>query len=120
MEVGHGMLGRVLQRNQRPAARLRIVLQAAACPPGLRLHVEHDPAFDDWAAVSEGTHVLRTSIIDWSDEQRWGACIQLTQAEATFRTQKDGWLVRPIRHRRAGLGSSSRAAPEELAYLIEN
>jgi hypothetical protein len=72
-------------------------LQAADCPAGLRLHVEYDPAFDDWAAVSEGAYVLRTNIADWSDEQLWRAYIQLTQAEAAFRIQKDELRVRPIR-----------------------
>ena len=39
---------------------------------------------------------------------------------ATFRIQKDGLQVRPVWHRRAGLGKSPRAVPEELACLIEN
>ena len=90
-------IGRILQRNQRSAARFRITLTAADCPAGVRLHVEHDPAFDDWAAVSEGSYVLRTNIADWSDEQLWRAYIQLTQAEADFCIQKDELRVRPIR-----------------------
>ena len=44
-------IGRILQRNQRAAARFQITLQAADCPAGLRLHVEHSTAFDDWAAA---------------------------------------------------------------------
>jgi transposase len=137
-------IGRILQRNQRSAARFRITLPAADCPAGLRLHVEHDQAFDDWAAVSEGAYVLRTNIEDWGDEQLWRAYIQLTQAEAAFRIQKDQLHVRPIWHQRAdrvqahilvcflafvlwkclemwqqraGLGSSPRTVLEEIARI---
>ena len=137
-------IGRILQRNQRSAARFQITLQVADCPAGVRLHVEHDQAFDDWAALSEGAYLLRTNIDDWSDEQLWRAYIQLTQAEAAFRIQKDELRVRPIWHQRAdrvqahilvcflafvlwkclemwqqraGLGSSPRTVLEELARI---
>ncbi len=94
-------IGRILQQNQRSAARFQITVQAADCPAGFRLHVEHDRAFDDWAAISEGAYVLRTNIEDWSDEQLWKAYIQLTQPEAAFRINKDQLHVRPIWHQRA-------------------
>jgi len=94
-------IGRLLKRNQRSAARFHITVQAADCPAGLRLHVEHSAAFDEWAAISEGAYVLRTNIEDWSDEQLWKAYIQLTQAEAAFRIHKDQLHVRPIWHQRA-------------------
>jgi transposase len=137
-------IGRLLQRNQRSAARFQITLQAADCPAGFRLHVEHDAAFDDWAALSQGAYVLRTNIADWSDEQLWRAYIQLTQAEAAFRIQKDQLHVRPIWHQRAdrvqahilvcflafvlwkslemwqqrsGLGNAPRTVLEELARI---
>lgn len=93
-------IGRILQRNQRSAARFQIALQAADCPAGFRLHVHHSAAFDAWAALSEGAYVLRTNIADWSDEQLWKAYIQLTQAEAAFRIQKDQLRLRPIWHQR--------------------
>ncbi len=138
-------IGRILQQNQRSAARFAITLQAAAdCPAGFRLHVEHDQAFDDWAALSEGAYVLRTNIEDWSDEQLWKAYIQLTQAEAAFRIHKDQLRVRPIWHQRedrvlahilvcflafvlwkclemwqqrSGLGNSPRTVLDELARI---
>lgn len=140
-------IGRILQRNQRSAARFQIALHAADCPAGFRLHVEHDPTFDDWAALSEGAYVLRTNIEDWSDEQLWRAYIQLTQAEAAFRIHKDQLHVRPIWHQRAdrvqahilvcflafvlwkslemwqqrsGLGNSPRTVLEELANVQSN
>lgn len=93
-------IGRILQQNQRSAARFRITLQAAHGPAGVRLHVEIDDAFDEWAALTEGAYVLRTNIEDWSDEKLWKAYIQLTQAEAAFRIHKDQLRVRPIWHQR--------------------
>src|SRR5712691_7780428 len=93
-------IGRILQQNQRAAARFAIVLEPDDCPAGFRLGVVCNAAFDDWAALSEGAYLLRSNITDWSDQQLWKAYIQLTQAEAAFRIQKDQLNVRPIWHQR--------------------
>jgi hypothetical protein len=137
-------IGRLLQRNQRAAARFDIRLDEDTCPAGFKLHVEHNAAFDNWADISEGAYLLRSNIGDWSDEQLWKAYIQLTQAEAAFRIQKDQLRVRPIWHQRedrvqahifvcflafvlwktlemwqsrSGLGNSPRTVLEELACI---
>jgi transposase len=137
-------IGRILQQNQRAAARFAIVLEPDDCPAGFRLRVACNAAFDDWAALSEGAYLLRSNINDWSDEQLWKAYIQLTQAEAAFRIQKDQLNVRPIWHQRedrvqahilvcflafvlwkslemwqqrAGLGNSPRTVLDELARI---
>ncbi len=137
-------IGRILQQNQRAAARFTVELEPDACPAGFRLHVAHNASFDDWAALSEGAYLLRSNITDWSDQQLWKAYIQLTQAEAAFRIQKDQLNVRPIWHQRpervqahifvcflafvlwkslemwqqrAGLGNSPRTVLEELARI---
>ncbi len=137
-------IGRILQQNQRAAARFAVELAADNCPAGLRLHVAHNVSFDDFAALSEGAYLLRSNISDWSDQQLWKAYIQLTQAEAAFRIQKDQLNVRPIWHQRedrvqahilvcflafvlwkslemwqqrAGLGNSPRTILEELARI---
>ena len=95
-------------------------------------------------ALSEGAYLLRSNITDWSDQQLWKAYIQLTQAEAAFRIQKDQLNVRPIWHQRedrvqahilvcflafvlwkslemwqqrAGLGNSPRTILEELTRI---
>ena len=93
-------IGRILQQNQRAAARFAIALEPDGCPAGFRLRVDHDASFDDWAALSEGAYLLRSNISDWSDRQLWKAYIQLTQAEAAFRIQKDQLNLRPIWHQR--------------------
>ena len=137
-------IGRILQQNQRSAQRFKVRLSEDGGPAGFRLEVGVNASFDDWAAVSEGAYLLRSNISDWSDEQLWKAYIQLTQAEAAFRIQKDQLKVRPIWHQRAdrveahilvcflafvlwktlemwqsraGLGNSPRTVLEELARI---
>ena len=137
-------IGRLLQQSQRSAGRFKVRLAEDASPAGFRLDVEVNAAFDDWAALSEGAYLLRSNIGDWSDEELWKAYIQLTQAEAAFRIQKDQLKVRPIWHQRAdrveahilvcflafvlwktlqmwqsraGLGNAPRTVLEELARI---
>jgi transposase len=137
-------IGRLLQRNQRAAARFAIELQHADNPADCVLEVAVNDRFDHWAALSEGTYLLRSNVTDWSDEKLWKAYIQLTQAEAAFRIQKDQLAIRPIWHQRAdrvqahilvcflafvlwktlelwqaraGLGNSPRTLLEELARI---
>ena len=137
-------IGRILQQNQRAAQRFKAHLVEDGGPAGFHLEVEVDASFDDWAALSEGAYLLRFNINDWSNEQLWKAYIQLTQAEAAFRIQKDQLKVRPVWHQRAdrvqahilvcflafvlwktlemwqsraGLGNSPRTVLEELARI---
>jgi transposase len=137
-------VGRLMQRNQRAAARFVVTLQPDASPAGFHLRIADSAAFDDWAALSEGAYLLRSNIADWSERQLWKAYIQLTQAEAAFRIQKDQLNVRPIWHQRedrvqahilvcflafvlwkclemwqsrAGLGNTPRTILEELARI---
>jgi transposase len=93
-------IGRLLQRNQRAAARFAIALKDADNPAGCVLEVSVQDSFDQWATLSEGTYLLRSNVTDWSDEKLWKAYIQLTQAEAAFRIQKGQLAIRPIWHQR--------------------
>jgi transposase len=94
-------IGRLLQKNQRAAARYEITLVAAKSPAGFHLNVKISEAFDQWASLSEGAYALKTNVTDWDDEKLWRAYIQLAQAEAAFRVQKDQLSIRPIWHQRA-------------------
>lgn len=143
-DVINRQIGRILERNQRAAARFDIQLKEDDSPAGFHLHVDVRHAFDAWASLSEGTYLLRSNVNDWSDEKLWKAYIQLTQAEAAFRIQKDQLSIRPIWHQRedrveahilvcflafvlwktlelwqerAGLGNSPRTLLEELARI---
>ena len=140
-------IGRLLQRNSRAAARFEISLPDSDAAAGFTLRVRAREDFDRWAEISEGAYVLRTNIGDWTDEKLWKAYIQLTQAEAAFRIQKDQLRIRPIWHQRAdrvqahilvcflafvlwktlelwqsraGLGNSPRTILEELARIQSN
>lgn len=140
----HRQIGRILERNQRAAARFAIAVKDADNPAGCVLEVSVQQRFDDWATLSEGAYLLRSNVSDWSDEKLWKAYIQLTQAEAAFRIQKDQLALRPIWHQRedrvqahifvcflafvlwktlecwqarAGLGNSPRTLLEELARI---
>jgi transposase len=142
--VVNRQIGRILQQNQRAAARFAAELVPDSCAAGFRLQVDYNAAFDDWAALSEGAYLLRSNITDWSNQQLWKAYIQLTQAEAAFRIHKDQLNLRPIWHQRAervqahilvcflafvlwkslemwqsraGLGNSPRTVLEELARI---
>jgi transposase len=113
-------------------------------PLSASLQVNANASFDDWAKLSEGAYLLRSNVSDWNDEQLWKAYIQLTQAEAAFRIQKDQLKVRPVWHQRddrveahilvcflafvlwktlemwqsrAGLGNSPRTILEELTRI---
>ena len=137
-------IGRILQQNQRAAARFLVHLEKEDRPAGFRLEVQASAPFDQWSDVSEGAYLLRSNITDWSNEQLWKAYIQLTQAEAAFRIQKDQLAIRPIWHQRAdrveahilvcflafvlwkslemwqqraGLGNSPKTVLEELARI---
>jgi transposase len=46
----------------------------------------------------EGCYLLRSNISDWTAEDLWKSYMQLTEAEAAFRIQKDELRLRPIWH----------------------
>lgn len=93
-------IGRILQRNQRSAARYEISLIDDDSSAGFHLEYKISAEFDNWADISEGTYVLRTNVKDWTHERLWKTYVQLTQAEAAFRIQKSELSIRPIWHQR--------------------
>lgn len=99
-DVINRQIGRILQRNQRAAARFDILLVEDSNPAGFHLTYTINEEFDTWANLTEGTYVLRTNVTDWTHERLWKTYIQLTQAEAAFRIQKNELSIRPIWHQR--------------------
>jgi transposase len=138
-------VGRMLQRNQRSGRLFQIAFEKTAdSPSGLRLKWEKDEAEKLWQEISEGCYVLQTNIKSWTEVEVWSTYIQLTQAEAAFRTEKSELNLRPIHHQkqertrahilvcflayvlwkfleqwqsRAGLGNSPRTILEELGHI---
>lgn len=95
-------VGRLLEQNQRAAARYVIeFVPDATRPAGVCLAWHAQPEWDDWARWSEGCYVLRTNVTDWTPEELWRTYIQLTDAEAAFRIQKSELGIRPVWHQRA-------------------
>jgi hypothetical protein len=92
-------IGRLLERHARAAARYAISIEEdSSLASGLRLKWRAHPEWDQWAALSEGTYILRTNVHDWTDEELWKTYVQLTEAEAAFRIHKSDLAIRPIWH----------------------
>ena len=98
----------------------------------------------DWTTLSAGCYLLRTNVLDWTDEELWKTYMQLTEAEAAFRIHKTDLSLRPVWHqkeervlahilvcflgyvlwktlgqlcRQAGLGDEPRRVLDELAEI---
>ena len=70
-------IGRLLERNRRAAAKYRIkVHDDPKRASGLRLVWSVNQAWQDWAALTEGTYILRSNVADWSSEELWQTYIQ--------------------------------------------
>jgi len=70
---------------------------------GLAVCWTTEPAWSEWASLTEGLYALRTSLdpSEWSAEDLWTSYMQLTDAEAAFRTHKHDLALRPVWHQKA-------------------
>ncbi len=138
-------IGRLLERHSRAAGKYRVeAVETKECGAGLKLVIEENRAWSDWASLSEGCYLLRSNVADWSEEELWRTYIQITEAESAFRIQKSELSIRPVWHQRkdrvqahifvcflayvlwktleqwqsrAGLGNSPRTLLDELALI---
>jgi hypothetical protein len=91
-------IGRLLERNSRAAGLFQVeVKEGAGRAQVVRSELEQ---WWEWAHLSEGCYLLRSSICDWSASELWEAYVQLTQAEAAFRLHKQDLSLRPIWHQK--------------------
>jgi len=136
-------VGRMLGQNTR-AARLFDVTVGQREDGGAQLTWKKIEGLRDWAALSAGCYLLRTNVLDWTDEELWRTYMQLTEAEAAFKIHKTDLSIRPIWHqkedrvlahilvcflayvlwktlaqicRQAGLGDEPRRVLDELAEI---
>ncbi len=136
-------VGRMLGQNTR-AARLFEVKVERREDGGALLQWKTIADVRDWTTLSAGCYLLRTNVLDWTDEELWKTYIQLTEAEAAFRIHKTDLRIRPIWHqkedrvlahilvcflgyvlwktlgqlcRQAGLGDEPRRVLDELAEI---
>jgi len=92
-------LGKLLGRNSRAAGLFETdVVQAA--DGRAKLIWRQVNAWRDWAELSEGCYLLRSSVHDWSGQELWKAYIQLTDAEEAFRIHKTDLRIRPVWHQK--------------------
>lgn len=92
-------VGRLLGQNTR-AARLFDVQVKRREDGCARIEWKKMEAVRDWAAISAGCYLLRTNVLDWTDEELWKTYMQLTEAEAAFRIQKSDLSIRPVWHQK--------------------
>ena len=136
-------LGKLLGRNTR-VEKLFDVNVSTRKDGGAEIVWTKVDAWREWSSLSEGCYMLRSNIMGWSAEDLWKAYIQLTQAEAAFRIQKQDLAIRPVWHQkkervqahilvcflayalwktfgqlcqRAGLGDEPRKVFEEISQI---
>jgi transposase len=132
-----------LGANSRAAGLFKVAVKEGKTG-GAEIVWEKIEAWREWATLSEGCYILRSNITDWKAGDLWEAYIQLTQAEAAFRIQKNDLRIRPIWHqkeervqahilvcflafvlwkmlgqmcKRAGLGNEPRVVLDEIAQI---
>jgi transposase len=145
--VAHRRLGRLQGQYWRAAGAFDVQITALTKPQGkvrLRVSWMRNERWREWAALSEGCYLLRTTLIDTDPATLWKRYIQLTEAEWAFRIEKDELEIRPIWHqkeervrahilvcflayalwkalgqwmRAAGLGDAPRTVLEEFAKI---
>jgi transposase len=93
-------IGRLLGRNSRAAGLFDIRVEKVERDgrPGLKVTWNKHEKWRQWAGLSEGCYLLRTNLSGWAPDELWRQYMQLTQAEAAFRAEKDQLNLRPIRH----------------------
>lgn len=92
-------VGRMLGQNTR-AARLFEVTVRQRQDGGAELTWKKIAGVRDWATLSAGCYLLRTNVLDWTEEELWKTYMQLTEAEAAFRIHKSDLSIRPIWHQK--------------------
>lgn len=91
-------VGALLSRNSR-AKGLFAVTVGPRTDGGATVAWEKREKPTQWAGLRHGCYVLRTNV-HGSAADLWHSYIQLTEAEAAFRIQKDDLRIRPIWHQK--------------------
>jgi transposase len=93
-------IGRLLGKNTR-AARLFSVQVGRDESGRVVVTWSRKASALESAKRREGCYLLRSNVSDWTAEELWKAYMQLTEAEAAFRIQKDELRLRPVWHQTA-------------------
>jgi transposase len=93
-------IGRLLGKNTR-AARLFSVQVSRDKSGRVVVTWSRKASALESAKRREGCYLLRSNVSEWAAEDLWKAYMQLTEAEAAFRIQKDELRLRPVWHQTA-------------------
>lgn len=91
-------IGALLTQNSRARSFFRVTV-ATRPDGGATITWEKRDDARQWAALKDGCYVLRTNVTGTAAEL-WRSYIQLTEAEAAFRIQKNDLRIRPIWHQK--------------------
>ena len=89
-------LGRIQASHSQVNDLYEVALQDT--PTGIRLHWAMREERRIWRDLREGAYMLRTNLQAGTAEQLWSEYMQLTEAEAAFRTLKSEIHIRPLFH----------------------
>jgi hypothetical protein len=145
--LAHRRLGRLQGQYWRAAGAFEVKITSRTDGRGksrLSVSWSRNRRWGEWAALSEGCYLLRTTLTDTDPATLWKRYIQLTEAEWAFRIEKDELEIRPVWHqdedrvkahilvcflayalwktlaqwmRAAGLGDAPRTLVEEFAKI---
>src|SRR5512135_1015638 len=93
-------VGRLLGRNSRAAGLFMVRVQPDASGRVGVTWSRREAAVES-AQRRDGCYLLRSNVAQWPAEALWKAYMQLTEAEAAFRVQKDDLRLRPVWHQTA-------------------
>ena len=93
-------IGRWLGKYPAAAGVLVVTLNKDACGRACGLAITERTGKLEWARLAHGAYLLRTNHPGGDPAQLWRWYIQLTQAEAAFRTGKSDLSLRPVFHQK--------------------
>lgn len=94
-------IGRWMGRYPAAAALFSVELEYDVQRQACGLSVQEHPDRTQWAGRAHGAYMLRTNYVEGDERDLWKWYIQLTQAEAAFRTAKSDLNLRPVYHQTA-------------------
>jgi len=99
MNVGM-RIGRWLGRNPAAERLFSITVEEDERGWASGVKIEERPDRVDWASLAQGAYLLRTNHPEADPVKLWHWYIQLTQAEAAFRSAKSDLALRPVFHQK--------------------
>jgi transposase len=94
-------VGRWLGRYAAAARQVEVSVKRDEAGRAVDLNIKVREERDQWSELVHGAYLLRTNCTERDPAQLWKWYVQLTQAEAAFRTAKSDLGLRPVYHQLA-------------------